>query len=172
MLAATGYDLAHLELSPPTSGFAMTSSLGPTSLISADQIKKYVSVSDAHSVAGEVLRGLALGKVEMPAKVTMNLAGYGLKAWNTAMPAYIESLKASGFKWVGGFADNRTVHGLPYLIATILVQDSLTGYPLAIMDGVHLTNVPTGAVTGVAVQRYARRVPHRVGFVGAGATAR
>jgi alanine dehydrogenase len=150
----------------------MTNSLGPTSLISADQIKKYVTIADAHSVTEEVLRGLALGKVEMPAKVTMNLAGYGLKAWNTAMPAYIESLKASGFKWVGGFADNREKHGLPYLIATILVQDSLTGYPLAIMDGVHLTNLRTGAVTAIAVQLYARKVPHRVGFIGAGVTAR
>jgi alanine dehydrogenase len=150
----------------------MTSSLGPTSLISVDQVRKYVDVATAHSVTEEVLRGLALGRVEMPAKVTMNLAGYGLKAWNTAMPAYIESLKASGFKWVGGFADNREAHGLPYLIATILVQDSLTGYPLAIMDGVQVTNLRTGAVTAIAVQRYARSVPHRVGFVGAGTTAR
>ena len=150
----------------------MTSSLGPTSLISADQIKKYVGVADALSVTEEVSRGLALGRVEMPAKVTMNLAGNGLKAWNTAMPAYIESLGASGFKWVGGFAENREAHGLPYLIATILVQDSLTGYPLAIMDGVHVTNLRTGAVTAIAVQRYARAVPHRVGIVGAGVTAR
>ena len=69
----------------------MTNSWGPTSLISADQIEKYVGVADAHSVTEEVLRGLALGRVEMPAKVTMNLANYGLNAWNTAMPAYIES---------------------------------------------------------------------------------
>ena len=150
----------------------MTNSWGPTSLISADQIEKYVGVADAHSVTEEVLRGLALGRVEMPAKVTMNLANYGLNAWNTAMPAYIESLKASGFKWVGGFSDNREKHGLPYLIATILVQNSSTGYPLAIMSGVHITNLRTGAVAAIAVQHYARPEPHRLAFVGAGVQAR
>lgn len=150
----------------------MTGSLGPTSLISADQIERYVSEADAHSVTEEVLRGLALGGVEMPAKVTMDLGKYDLKAWNTAMPAYIESLGASGFKWVGGFADNRERHGLPYLIATVLVQDSSTGYPLAIMDGVRITNLRTGAVAAVAVQHYARREPHRLAFVGAGVQAR
>ena len=150
----------------------MTNSWGPTSLISADQIEKYVGVADAHSVTEEVLRGLALGRVEMPAKVTMNLANYGLNAWNTAMPAYIEFLKASGFKWVGGFSDNREKHGLPYLIATILVQNSSTGYPLAIMSGVHITNLRTGAVAAIAVQHYARPEPHRLAFVGAGVQAR
>jgi len=150
----------------------MTTSWGPTSLISADQIKRYVSEVDAHSVTEEVLRGIALARVEMPAKVTMNLGKYGLKAWNTAMPAYIESLGASGFKWVGGFADNRERHGLPFLIATVLVQDSATGYPLAIMDGVHVTNLRTGAVAAIAVQHYARRQPHRIAFVGAGVQAR
>lgn len=150
----------------------MTGSWGPTSLIAADQVERYLSVADAHSVTEEVVRGLALGRVEMPAKVTMDLAGFGLKAWNTAMPAYIESLGASGFKWVGGFADNRERHGLPYLIATILVQDSSTGYPLAIMDGVHITNLRTGAVAAIAVQHYARPEPHRLAFVGAGVQAR
>lgn len=150
----------------------MTASWGPTSLISADQIERYVSEADAYSVTEEVLRGLALGRVEMPAKVTMNLAKYGLEAWNTAMPAYIESLGASGFKWVGGFANNRERHGLPYLIATALVQDSATGYPLAIMDCVHITNLRTGAVAAIAVEHYARSEPHRLAFVGAGVQAR
>jgi ornithine cyclodeaminase/alanine dehydrogenase-like protein (mu-crystallin family) len=145
---------------------------GPTTLISSDQIMRYVTEADAHSVTEEVLRGLALGGVEMPAKVTMDLGNYGLKAWNTAMPAYIESLGASGFKWVGGFAENRERHGLPYLIATVLVQDSATGYPLAIMDGVHVTNLRTGAVAAIAVQHYARPDPHRLAFVGAGVQAR
>jgi ornithine cyclodeaminase/alanine dehydrogenase-like protein (mu-crystallin family) len=151
----------------------MSSSWGPTSLISGEQIKRHVGVADAHAVTEEVLKGLARGRVEMPAKVTMELLPrYGMQAWNTAMPAYIESLNASGFKWVGGFAENREKHGLPFLIATILVQDSVTGYPLAIMEGVHITNLRTGAVAAVAVQHYARKEPHRLAFVGTGVQAR
>jgi ornithine cyclodeaminase/alanine dehydrogenase len=127
---------------------------------------------DAIPIVEQVLRDHALGTVAMPAKVTMDLAPFGLKAWNTAMPAYIESLGASGVKWVGGFAENRERYGLPFLIALILVQDPRTGYPLAIMDGVHITNLRTGAVTALAVRHYGRRDARRLALIGAGTQAR
>jgi ornithine cyclodeaminase/alanine dehydrogenase-like protein (mu-crystallin family) len=149
-----------------------TAEWGPTCLISRDQIQRHIDVSDAMTVVAEVLEGQARGRVAMPAKVTMDLSGFGLKAWNTAMPAYIESLGASGFKWVGGFAQNRQQHGLPFLIATILVQDAATGYPLAIMDGVHITNLRTGAVAALAVRHYARPDSRRLALIGAGVQAR
>ena len=108
----------------------------------------------------------------MPAKVTMNLAEFGLNAWNTAMPAYIESLGASGFKWVGGFSENRREHDLPFLIAMILVQDAQTGYPLGLLDGVHITNLRTGAVTALAVQKYAPPGARSLAQIGTGTQAR
>jgi alanine dehydrogenase len=145
---------------------------GPTSLISREQIERTVDLDDALRVVEEVVRGQALGRVAMPAKVTMNLAEFGLQAWNTAMPAYIESLGASGFKWVGGFAENRARHGLPFLISLILVQDPATGYPLGLMDGVHITNLRTGALNALIVKLYARPDSRRLGLVGAGVQAR
>lgn len=149
-----------------------TDAWGPTSLIARDQIERTVDLDDALKVVEEVVRGQALGRVAMPAKVTMNLADFGLQAWNTAMPAYIESLGASGFKWVGGFAENRARHGLPFLISLILVQDPATGYPLALMDGVHITNLRTGALNALIVKLYARPDSRRIGIVGAGVQAR
>lgn len=145
---------------------------GPTRLISRDQIAAAIDLDDARAVVEEVLRGLAAERVAMPAKVTMNLAPFGLRAWNTAMPAYIESLRASGFKWVGGFVDNPAHHGLPFLIALILVQDPATGYPLAIMDGVHITNLRTAALNALIVSLFARPDSRRLGLVGAGVQAR
>jgi alanine dehydrogenase len=145
---------------------------GPTRLISRDQIVAAIDLDDARTVVEEVLRGLAAERVAMPAKVTMNLAPFGLRAWNTAMPAYIESLKASGFKWVGGFADNPVQHGLPFLIALVLVQDPNTGYPLALMDGVHITNLRTAALNALIASLYARPDSHRLALVGAGVQAR
>jgi len=145
---------------------------GPTLLISRAQVRAALTMGDAFGVVEEVLRGQALGRVEMPAKVTMNLAAYGLQAWNTAMPAYIESLAAAGVKWVGGFVGNPTQQGLPYLIATILVQDAQTGYPLAILEGTHITNLRTGAVAGIAARHFARANSRVLGIVGAGTQAR
>jgi ornithine cyclodeaminase/alanine dehydrogenase-like protein (mu-crystallin family) len=146
-------------------------SLGPTLLLSRAEIEARLDLSDALTFVPEVLRDLALGKVVMPAKVTMDLSSFGMKAWNTAMPAFIEPMGASGFKWVGGFLDNPSRHGLPFLIATILVQDSATGYPLAIMDGVHITNLRTGAVVATAVRLYGRSDARRVAMIGGGAAA-
>lgn len=145
---------------------------GPTHLISRDLIERSVGLDDAFDVVEEVVRGQALGRVAMPAKVTMDLAEFGLQAWNTAMPAYVESLSASGFKWVGGFAKNRERHGLPFLISVILVQDAETGYPLALMDGVHILNLRTAALNGLIARLYARSDSRRLGIVGAGAQAR
>lgn len=149
-----------------------TSRWGPTSLISREQIERSVDLTDALSVVEEVLRGQALGRVAMPAKITMDLAAFGIKGWNTAMPAYVESLGASGFKWVGGFAENRARYGLPFLIALILVQDARTGYPLAVMDGVHITNLRTGALNALAVKLYARPDSRCLALIGAGVQAR
>jgi ornithine cyclodeaminase/alanine dehydrogenase-like protein (mu-crystallin family) len=145
---------------------------GPTLLLSRADIERRVDLSDALTVVPEVLREVALGRVVMPAKVTMDLSSFGMRAWNTAMPAFIEQMGATGFKWVGGFLDNPTRHGLPFLIATILVQDSATGYPLAIMDGVHITNLRTGAVVATAIRLYARDGARSVAFIGGGAAAR
>jgi ornithine cyclodeaminase/alanine dehydrogenase-like protein (mu-crystallin family) len=144
---------------------------GPTMLLSRAEIESRLDMTDALTVVPEVLRELALGRVIMPAKVTMDLSPFGMNAWNTAMPAFIESLGASGFKWVGGFLDNPANHGLPFLIATILVQDSATGYPLAIMDGVYITNLRTGAVVATAIRLYGRPDARSVAFIGSGAAA-
>ena len=145
---------------------------GPTRLISKEQVQRCVDMSDAITVVEQVLHGQAQGRVAMPAKVTMDLAEFGLKAWNTAMPAYIEPLNASGFKWVGGFADNRERHGLPFLIATILVQDVQTGYPLALMEGTHITNLRTGALNALAVRHYAPVDADSLALIGTGVQAR
>jgi len=145
---------------------------GPTILVSREQIEQIVDLDDARAVVEEVLREQARGRVAMPAKVTMNLADFGLEAWNTAMPAYIEALGASGFKWVGGFAENRSRHGLPFLISLILVQDPPTGYPLAVMEGVHITNLRTAALNALIVELYARPESRRLGIIGAGVQAR
>jgi len=148
-----------------------TTTFGPTLLLSRRDVEARLDMADAIAVVPDVLRELALGRVVMPAKVTMDLSAFGMHAWNTAMPAFIERFGASGFKWVGGFLDNPTRHGLPFLIATILVQDSATGYPLAIMDGIHILNLRTGAVVATAVRLFGRADARSVALIGGGAAA-
>ena len=55
--------------------------------------------------------------------------GGGNHVLTNAMPAYIKSLHAAGIKWAGGYIDNKS-KGLPYVVATIIIQDPYTGSSL------------------------------------------
>ena len=67
-----------------------------------------------------------------------------------AMPAWLRgprddgSADLLGIKWVLGFPENRTA-GLPAISATVLLNDPLTGVPLAALDGAPITARRTAA---------------------------
>ena len=75
----------------------------------------------------------------------------------------------AGIKWVNVHPDNRQ-HGLPTVMATILLNDPATGKPLAVMDGTYVTDMRTGAAGGVAAKYLAKSVA-TVGLIGSGQQA-
>ncbi|MGZ6344813.1 MAG: hypothetical protein ACXWOW_05825 [Candidatus Limnocylindrales bacterium] len=93
-----------------------------------------------------------------------------------AMPAYLRGSDEAGsgdllgIKWVAGFPTNGP-RGLPAIHATILLDDPLSGRPLAVLDGGPVTAQRTAAISGVAVRRWAPLVtgrPIQVALLGAG----
>ncbi len=62
--------------------------------------------------------------------------------------------------------------GLPSHFATILLFDDQTGMLRAVMDGSHITEVRTAAVSAVAVRHLARAPVRRMALFGSGAQAR
>jgi alanine dehydrogenase len=76
-----------------------------------------------------------------------------------------------GVKMGSGYFENPS-KGLPVTLAAILLFDGTTGLPLAVMDGVHITAVRTGAAGGVAAKYLARKGSRVVGVVGTGTQAR
>jgi len=108
----------------------------------------------------------AAGKVVAPPKLYLDLPKY--QGDFRAMPAYIDG--SAGIKWVSVYPDNRS-HNLLSVVATIILCDPATGYPLAIMDGTYITDVRTGAAGGVAVKYLARRDSCIIGIIGAGIQA-
>ncbi len=76
-----------------------------------------------------------------------------------------------GVKWIAGVPGNRAV-GLPALHALVVVNDPLTGMPVAILDGGPITAARTAAISGVAIARWAPPTtgrPARAAVIGAGA---
>ncbi len=88
------------------------------------------------------------------------------------MPAYLEDQDAAGVKIVNAHPLNPKEHGLPTVMAIIVLLDPKTGAPLAIMDGTWVTNIRTGASGAVAAKYLARRDSRIVAMIGAGVQAR
>lgn len=97
-----------------------------------------------------------------------------------AMPAALRgathdaSADLLGIKWVAGFATNNAL-GLPAIHALVILNDPLTGIPVAILDGGPITAERTAAVSGVAIDRFTPRVDGRAvraALIGAGVQGR
>ena len=68
-----------------------------------------------------------------------------------AMPAYVKDTDITGMKWVAGFPGNREKN-IPTTNGLIILNDSETGLPIAIMDGKWITTARTAAVAGLNVK--------------------
>lgn len=109
----------------------------------------------------------SLGDAVMPVRLTATFGDAGLLR---AMPAWLGKGPALGMKSITNFPGNRG-RGLPPILATMLLYDPGTGELVALMDGVHLTNVRTAAASAVATQQLARPDSTRLALIGAGVQA-
>ncbi len=99
----------------------------------------------------ELVRGamIAHGKkvYEMPAKI-------GIHPYEDvffhAMPAYVPGNLACGCKWIECFPRNPKEYGLPQTTGLQVMNDIVTGVPVAVMDCTWLTAMRTPAVTALA----------------------
>ncbi len=124
----------------------------------------------------------ALGhEAELPPKVGVHPRQPGSLAH--AMPALLRGEAADGStdligaKWITGFPLNPSC-GLPTYHALVILNDPLTGEPLAVMDASTITAQRTAAISGTAIRHFVppgavrSRGATRVAILGAGAQAR
>ncbi len=122
-------------------------------------------VIDALEVA---FREMGNGRVEMPPKPGVHTQP---DAFIHAMPAFIPALHSVGVKWVSGYPENGK-RGLPYISGLLILNDDVTGIPLAVMDCSWITAMRTGAATAVAGKYLARPESETVGILGCGVQGR
>lgn len=139
----------------------------PTLLLTQREIARLVDMQMAIRVVRRAFIAMAQGEVIMPSKLYLLLPG---GSDFRAMPAFVKRPSACGVKWVNVHPRNRR-RGLPSVMAIIIINDPVTGVPLAIMDGLLITKLRTAAAAAVAAQALARPESTVVGLVGAGAQA-
>lgn len=116
----------------------------------------------------EVYRGMAHGRVENPPKLGVHPRS---SAFLHAMPAYLADRDVTAVKWVGAFPGNPAL-GVPTISGLIVLNDSETGLPTAVMDAGEITAVRTAAASGVSVRHLAHPGWRTVAVLGYGEQGR
>ncbi|MCU0820977.1 MAG: ornithine cyclodeaminase family protein [Spirochaetes bacterium] len=137
----------------------------PTYIIRRSEIESVFSMEDYVSTVEKAFKLYGEGKVQMPSKVYM----YFEKGDLRCMPVYIPPLGIAGVKNVNVHPQNKE---LPAVMATITIFDPENGFPLAIMDGTHITKMRTGAAGGVAAKYLSRNDSKVAAFIGTGEQAK
>jgi ornithine cyclodeaminase/alanine dehydrogenase-like protein (mu-crystallin family) len=111
---------------------------------------------------------MAHGRVENPPKIGVHPRS---DAFVHVMPAYLRDDDVTGIKWVAAYPAN-PARGLPYISGLIVLNDSETGLPLAVMDAAEITAVRTAAASGVSIRHLAHEGWARVAILGFGEQGR
>jgi alanine dehydrogenase len=138
-------------------------------LLSRKEVEGLISMREAIEAVEKAFRAKGLGRVQMPPKSYVYFKNYDGDF--RVMPAYLEEMGAAGVKIVNAHPRNPKEHGLPTVMAVIVLIDPKTGVPLAIMDGTWITNLRTGAGGAVAAKYLAREDSKTVAMIGAGVQA-
>lgn len=116
----------------------------------------------------DTYRAMAAGRTENPPKLGVHPRP---NAFVHAMPAHLRDRDVTALKWVGAYPGNPG-RGLPYISGLIVLNDSASGLPVAIMDGAEITAARTAAATGVSIRHLAHEGWRRVAILGYGEQGR
>ena len=110
-------------------------------------IKAGPSVDETIELVRQALIAHGKKEYEMPAKIGIHPFS---DVFFHAMPAYVPGKVACGMKWIECFPRNPKEYGLPQTTGLLIMNDIMTGAPIAVMDCTWLTAMRTPAVTVLA----------------------
>jgi len=107
--------------------------------------------------------------VDMPAKIALHPVK---DTFYHAMPCAIEDVSSVGIKWGCCYPDNRVNFGTRQANALMVYNDYLSGVPLAVMDGLYITEIRTPCVSFASAKYMARPNTKTFGMIGCGVQGR
>lgn len=138
-------------------------------ILTHDQIEAAALPLDACFDAIEsAFREHARGRSEMPPKVGVHPAA---NSFLHAMPASLPGLGLCGMKWVSGFPRNAE-RGLPTIAGLVVLNNSNTGFPQAILDARWITAMRTAVVSSLFRRAFGDPTGHSAGLAGCGVQGR
>ena len=140
--------------------------------LTKDDMQKIVNIRDIIDANEEALKIYSSKKSVTPLRLNLDVAKNN--GQSLYMPAYAngDEVQALGIKIVSVYSDNPSKYNLPAVPATMILQDPKTGVVRCIMDGTYLTQLRTGALSGLATKYLAREDASVLLQVGVGGQAR
>jgi ornithine cyclodeaminase len=131
-----------------------------------------LSLTDEEIIAavedGLAAQGRGETVIEPRMHLIPNAGGNG--HFNVLRGSFRAPIALAGVKVIGDFVDNYK-EGLPSELGLLLLMDPVNGVPKAIVDGSHLTDMRTGAITAIGAKYLARKGSKVLGHIGARGTA-
>lgn len=135
-----------------------------TLILTRSDVQSLLDIASVMNAVEQAFRDFALCRAVMPVKTYLAVDNGDFRAMPATLPG------AVGVKWVNVHPRN-AAQGLPTVMATLIYNDPLTGYPLAVMEASDLTAYRTGATAAIAAKYLARKDSSTLGIVGAGRQA-
>ncbi|MDT2760433.1 ornithine cyclodeaminase family protein [Enterococcus xiangfangensis] len=137
-------------------------------LLSRANIKQVFTMKDAIEADKIAFRLFSEGKTEVPLRT--QIVSEKQNGTFLFMPSYAPDLDAAALKIINIFPDNID-QGLASAPAQVLLVDGKTGYVNALLDGVTVTQLRTGAASGVAFDLLGRKDAKKGALIGTGGQA-
>ncbi len=139
-------------------------------LLSEKEIRDLVGPAEAFPAVRDAFVRLARGEAILPGVIHLDIPNSGAEAH--VKGAHLQGSRFFTIKVASGSYANPD-RGLPIGSGIVVVFDSMTGFPRAVLlDNGYLTDLRTGAAGALAADLLANREVHRVGIVGVGTQAR
>lgn len=135
-------------------------------LLSQSDVRQSLTMRQAIDLMEESFTALTLGTIQVPLRTNITTAA-GTMLYK---PALMPASKMFAMKAVSIFPGNAE-RGLPVTTGLMLVNDSDTGLPLALMDAEYLTALRTGAASGLATRLLANPTTTVAALIGTGGQA-
>lgn len=138
-------------------------------ILSGKQIRTAINMKDIVEAMHLAFVELSTGSPEMPIRAQISVtepAGTAL-----FMPSYMKPAGMIGIKTVTLFEENRQKN-LPYIQGMVSLFDGDNGTPRAVLDGMTITSLRTGAASGFATSLLARKNSTVCAIIGAGVQGR
>lgn len=136
-------------------------------ILTRQDVQQVLSMRDCIETIAEVMQRFSAGDTVMPVRLVTRVPERGV---HLAMPAVLVPLGVFGVKSITVFPTN-PARGAPAILGLVILNETDTGRPLAVMDAGYLTGIRTAAASAVATRLLARPESNSLALIGAGVQA-